>query len=121
MRLSLEHVDVTIEGEPIVDDVSLDVASGERLALLGPSGAGKSTLLRVVAGLERPTAGRVLVDDDDLTTVPAHLRGIGLVFQDAALFPIGRWPRTSASARRSPGCLARRRMSASPRHSPSSA
>ncbi len=87
MRLSLEHVDVTIEGEPIVDDVSLDVASGERLALLGPSGAGKSTLLRVVAGLERPTAGRVLVDDDDLTTVPAHLRGIGLVFQDAALFP----------------------------------
>ena len=87
VRLSLELVDVTIEGEPIVDDVSLDVASGERLALLGPSGAGKSTLLRVVAGLERPTAGRVLVDDDDLTTVPAHLRGIGLVFQDAALFP----------------------------------
>ena len=87
MRLALEHVDVTIERVRIVDDVSFDVASGERLALLGPSGAGKSTLLRVLAGLERPTAGRVLVDGVDVTGVPAHRRGIGLVFQDAALFP----------------------------------
>lgn len=87
MRLALERVDVTIERARIVDDVSFDVASGERLALLGPSGAGKSTLLRVLAGLERPTAGRVLVDGVDVTRVPAHRRGIGLVFQDAALFP----------------------------------
>jgi thiamine transport system ATP-binding protein len=87
MRLALEHVDVELDGRPIVDDVSLEVASGERLALLGPSGAGKSTLLRVVAGLERPTAGRVVVDGADVTSTPAHRRGIGLVFQDAALFP----------------------------------
>ena len=87
MRLALEHVDVQLDGRPIVEDVSLEVASGERLALLGPSGAGKSTLLRVVAGLERPTAGRVLVDGADVTGIPAHRRGIGLVFQDAALFP----------------------------------
>jgi thiamine transport system ATP-binding protein len=87
MRLALEHVDVQLDGRPIVEDVSLEVASGERLALLGPSGAGKSTLLRVVAGLERPTAGRVLVDGADVTGTPAHRRGIGLVFQDAALFP----------------------------------
>jgi thiamine transport system ATP-binding protein len=87
MKLALEHVDVVLDGMPIVEDVSLEVASGERLALLGPSGAGKSTLLRVVAGLERPAAGRVLVDGADVTGTPAHRRGIGLVFQDAALFP----------------------------------
>lgn len=87
MRLSLEHVAVTIGGVGIVDDVSFEVDSGERLALLGPSGAGKSTLLRVLAGLERPTGGRVLSDGVDVTALPAHRRGIGLVFQDAALFP----------------------------------
>jgi thiamine transport system ATP-binding protein len=87
VRLALDHVDVELDGRRIVEDVSLEVASGERLALLGPSGAGKSTLLRVVSGLERPTAGRVLVDGTDVTGLPAHRRGIGLVFQDAALFP----------------------------------
>jgi thiamine transport system ATP-binding protein len=87
VRLALDHVDVELEGRRIVEDVSLEVASGERLALLGPSGAGKSTLLRVASGLERPTAGRVLVDGADVTRLPAHRRGIGLVFQDAALFP----------------------------------
>jgi thiamine transport system ATP-binding protein len=87
MTLVLEHVEVTLDGARIVSDVSVDVPSGERLALLGPSGAGKSTLLRVVAGLERPASGRVLVDGRDVTRLPAHRRGIGLVFQDAALFP----------------------------------
>jgi thiamine transport system ATP-binding protein len=67
--------------------VSLDVADGERLALLGPSGSGKSTALRVIAGLQAPSAGRVLLDGRDVTRVPAHRRGAGLVFQDAALFP----------------------------------
>ena len=71
MTLSLESIDVTLGGAPIVDDVSLEIATGERLALLGPSGAGKSTLLRVVAGLERSTSGRVLMDGLDLTSVPA--------------------------------------------------
>lgn len=87
MRLTLEGVGVTLEGSPIVEDVSLEVGSGERLALLGPSGSGKTTVLRVVAGLQRPTTGRVLVDGRDVTRVPPHRRGIGLVFQDAALFP----------------------------------
>jgi thiamine transport system ATP-binding protein len=87
VRLRLERVGVSIDGRPIVDGVSLDVASGERLALLGPSGAGKSTVLRVVAGLQPLSAGRVLLDERDVTTVPPHRRGIGLVFQDAALFP----------------------------------
>jgi thiamine transport system ATP-binding protein len=87
MTLTLDSIDVALDGTRIVDDVSLEIATGERLALLGPSGAGKSTLLRVVAGLARPTSGRVLADGRDLTSVPAHRRGIGLVFQDAALFP----------------------------------
>ena len=87
MNLTLERIDVTLDGTPIVDGVSLDVASGERLALLGPSGSGKSTLLRVAAGLQRPTGGRVLLDGRDVTRVPAHRRGVGLVFQDAVLFP----------------------------------
>ena len=87
MTLALESIDVVLGGVPIVADVSIEVAAGERLALLGPSGAGKSTLLRVAAGLERPAGGRVLVDGRDITSHPPHRRGIGLVFQDAALFP----------------------------------
>ena len=62
MRLALDRIGVVIDGRAILDDVSLDVAAGERLALLGPSGSGKSTALRVAAGLQRPTAGRVLQD-----------------------------------------------------------
>jgi thiamine transport system ATP-binding protein len=87
MTLAVEGLDVTLGGRSVLADVSFEIASAERLALLGPSGAGKSTLLRVIAGLERPLAGRVLVDGRDVTDLPAHRRGIGLVFQDAALFP----------------------------------
>ena len=87
MRLTLERIGVSIGGRRILDDVSLDVADGERLALLGPSGSGKSTALRVIAGLQAPSAGRVLLGGRDVTRVPAHRRGVGLVFQDAALFP----------------------------------
>jgi thiamine transport system ATP-binding protein len=87
VRLTLDGIGVAIEGRPILEDVSLDVADGERVALLGPSGSGKSTALRVVAGLLRPSAGRVLLDGRDVTGVPPHERGVGLVFQDAALFP----------------------------------
>ena len=87
MRLMLDRIGVAIDGRRILDEVSLDVADGERLALLGPSGSGKSTALRVIAGLQAPSAGRVLLDGRDVTRVPAHRRGTGLVFQDAALFP----------------------------------
>ena len=70
-----------------VDDVTLDVAAGEVMALLGPSGCGKSSLLRAVAGLEPLDAGRVLWDGEDVTQVPVHRRGFGLMFQDGQLFP----------------------------------
>ena len=87
MRLTLDHVGVTLGGRPIVEEVSFEVANGERVALLGPSGSGKSTVLRVVAGLQQPSSGRVLLDERDVTHLPPHRRGVGLVFQDAALFP----------------------------------
>src|SRR6266540_2300098 len=69
-----------------LDDVSLDVHEGSLTALLGPSGSGKSTLLRVIAGLELPDAGRVVIDGEDATAVPAQRRGIGFVFQHYAAF-----------------------------------
>jgi sulfate transport system ATP-binding protein len=68
------------------DDVSIDIAEGSLTALLGPSGCGKSTLLRIVAGLEIPDSGRVLVGGADVTNVPPRDRGLGFVFQHYAPF-----------------------------------
>ncbi|HEY4752889.1 MAG TPA: ATP-binding cassette domain-containing protein, partial [Candidatus Limnocylindrales bacterium] len=70
-----------------LDDVSIDIASGELLALLGPSGCGKTTLLRSVAGLVRPDAGVVEIGGRDVSAVPTRERPIGMVFQSYALFP----------------------------------
>lgn len=70
-----------------VDGVSLTLAQGETVALLGPSGCGKSTLLRLVAGLERPDAGRLVLAGRDVTDVPPQRRDVGMVFQSYALFP----------------------------------
>ena len=70
-----------------LDGVSFGVEEGEIACLLGPSGCGKTTLLRLIAGLERPDSGQVLVQGDDVTDSPPHLRGFGLMFQEYALFP----------------------------------
>ncbi|OLF19213.1 ABC transporter ATP-binding protein [Actinophytocola xanthii] len=70
-----------------LDGVDLEAKPGELLVVVGPSGSGKSTLLRAVAGLESLDAGRVLIDDRDVTGVPAGRRDVALVFQEAALFP----------------------------------
>ncbi len=70
-----------------LDDVSLQIADGEFFGLLGPSGSGKTTLLRAVAGLEQLDSGTVLIDEEDVTHVPVHMRDIGMVFQNYALFP----------------------------------
>jgi ABC-type Fe3+/spermidine/putrescine transport system ATPase subunit len=70
-----------------VDALDLAVHEGEFLALLGPSGCGKTTTLNLIAGFVAPTAGRVLIDGEDVTERPAHLRGLGVVFQSYALFP----------------------------------
>lgn len=70
-----------------VDALDLGVHEGEFLSLLGPSGCGKTTTLNLIAGFVEPTAGRILVDGEDVTGRPAHLRGLGVVFQSYALFP----------------------------------
>ena len=67
-------------------DVSVAIPEGSLTALLGPSGSGKSTLLRVIAGLEQPDAGQVLLNDEDVTDTPARERGVGMVFQHYAAF-----------------------------------
>jgi thiamine transport system ATP-binding protein len=84
----LELADVTVRyGDTVaVDDVSLDLAAGQVLAVLGPSGCGKSTLLRAVAGLEPLSEGSVSCDGRDLSGVPTHKRGFALMFQDGQLF-----------------------------------
>jgi sulfate/thiosulfate transport system ATP-binding protein len=69
-----------------LDDVSLEVAGGSLTALLGPSGSGKSTLLRVIAGLEVPDSGTVVISGEDATNVPVRKRGVGFVFQHYAAF-----------------------------------
>ena len=70
-----------------VDGLDLSVEEAEVVALLGPSGCGKTSVLRAVSGLEPPAAGRIVLDGRDVTEVPVHLRGIGLMFQNYALFP----------------------------------
>jgi thiamine transport system ATP-binding protein len=87
VTLDVRDVSVAFDGIAVLDRVSLSVGDGEVVALLGPSGSGKSTLLRVVAGLIAPDAGLVFLDGRDITAVPTHRRGIGMVFQDEQLFP----------------------------------
>ncbi len=72
---------------PALDGVSLHLDDGETVSVVGASGCGKSTLLKVVAGLETPDSGRVRFDDVDVTTMPPQNRGVGMVFQDYALYP----------------------------------
>jgi len=85
--LSLRTLSKTFQGTGAVRGVSLDVTPGEFFAILGPSGCGKTTLLRLVAGYERPDAGSIVIDGQDVTSMRPQERGIGMVFQNYALFP----------------------------------
>jgi ABC-type Fe3+/spermidine/putrescine transport system ATPase subunit len=71
----------------ILENVSFDVAEGETLVLLGASGSGKTTILRIIAGLEQPYTGKVILHGKDVTELPARERGVGVIFQSYALFP----------------------------------
>src|SRR6202008_1508607 len=86
MSITLDQVTKHYAGVPVVNDVSLDIGDGEFFVLLGPSGSGKSTLLRAVAGLSGVDHGRISLHGRDVTHVAARKRGVGLVFQNYALF-----------------------------------
>ena len=82
------NVQKSYDGETlVVKDFNLDIKSGEFITLLGPSGSGKTTCLMMMAGFEVPTHGQILLGDEPINTVPPHKRGIGMVFQNYALFP----------------------------------
>jgi len=86
--LKLESLTKRFDGGVVaVEDLSLEIERGEFLTLLGPSGCGKTTTLRMIAGFETPTAGRILLDDRDVTALAPQRRGFGMVFQNYALFP----------------------------------
>ena len=86
MSITLDQVTKRYQGAPVVNDVSIEVGEGEFFVLLGPSGSGKSTLLRAIAGLTGVDHGRIALHGKDVTHVSARQRGVGLVFQNYALF-----------------------------------
>jgi putrescine transport system ATP-binding protein len=85
--LRIEGIRKQFAGFSAVDQLSLDIYPGEFFALLGPSGCGKTTLLRMIAGFERPDAGRIMLDSIDLAPVPPYRRPVNMMFQSYALFP----------------------------------
>ncbi|HZT04802.1 MAG TPA: ABC transporter ATP-binding protein [Steroidobacteraceae bacterium] len=86
MSITLDQLTKRYQGVPVVNDVSLEIGDGEFFVLLGPSGSGKSTLLRAIAGLSGLDHGRIALHGRDVTHVAARRRGVGLVFQNYALF-----------------------------------
>ena len=86
MGIAVVDVSKHFNGFTALHDVSVAIPEGSLTALLGPSGSGKSTLLRVIAGLEEPDSGQVLIGDQDVTDTPARTRGVGMVFQHYAAF-----------------------------------
>src|SRR5437667_5076861 len=142
-----ENVSKSFGGVTAVDQLSLDIYQGEFFALLGPSGCGKSTLLRLLAGFETPEEGRILLDGEDLKSVPPYLRPVNMMFQSYALFPhltvagnvafglkqdglprheiftrveeLSGWARSPASAGRSPASCPAGQANGSPSRAPS--
>lgn len=90
-RLDIRHLSRRFGAQTVVDDLTLSIQPGQVTCLLGPSGCGKSTTLRMIAGVERPDAGRIEMDGqvlcDGVVSLPPEARSIGLMFQDFALFP----------------------------------
>lgn len=87
MYISLQGISKQYANVWAIDRVNMAIEKREFVSLLGPSGSGKTTLLRVIAGLEKPTEGRILIDGQDVTELPPHRRGVAMVFQEFLLFP----------------------------------
>ena len=84
---SVRSLSKSFKKTKVLEDIDFDVAEGESLVLLGASGSGKTTILRIIAGLEEPDTGRVILHGKDVTELPARERGVGVIFQSYALFP----------------------------------
>jgi iron(III) transport system ATP-binding protein len=87
VSISIENINRKFGAVEALKDINLHIEKGEFVCLLGPSGCGKSTLLRLIAGLDMPTGGKILLDGEDATFVPPSKRNFGIVFQSYALFP----------------------------------
>ncbi len=86
--VKFEKVDKSYDGKVlVVKDLNLDIDEGEFITMLGPSGSGKTTCLMMLAGFETPTNGEIYLDSNPISNIPPHKRGIGMVFQNYALFP----------------------------------
>ncbi|MDO4625778.1 MAG: spermidine/putrescine ABC transporter ATP-binding protein PotA [Pasteurellaceae bacterium] len=85
--IELRSLNKSYSGNTIIDDFNLTINNGEFLTILGPSGCGKTTVLRLIAGLEEPNGGQIILDGEDVTNVPAEQRHVNTVFQSYALFP----------------------------------
>ena len=87
VSISIQNLSKNFGTQPVLQDISLEIRQGELFFLLGPSGCGKTTLLRHLAGFYQPDRGRIFFDDEDVTRLPAHKRGTGMMFQSYALWP----------------------------------
>ncbi len=87
MSVEVKDIMKTFNRRLVLDNVSVKIEKGEFFVVLGPSGSGKTTLLRVIAGLEKPDSGKVVIDGKDVTSVSPSMRDIGMVFQNYALYP----------------------------------
>jgi len=86
--VKFDKVDKSYDGKLlVVKDLNLDISEGEFFTMLGPSGSGKTTCLMMIAGFETPTNGEIYLDSNPISSIPPHKRGIGMVFQNYALFP----------------------------------
>src|SRR6476646_8858938 len=87
MTVTLDHVTRTVDGVPIIRNVSLTLESGSLSVLLGPTLSGKTSIMRLLAGVDRPTSGRVLVDGKDVTGFDVRQRSVAMVYQQFINYP----------------------------------
>ena len=87
VNLEIKDLTKVYNKKTVLDNISFEVKNGEFLSILGPSGCGKTTLLKILIGIENPTSGRILKKEKDITKLDSSKRGMGIVFQNYALFP----------------------------------
>lgn len=86
-NLKIENLTKIYNGKTVLNNISFEVKDGEFLSILGPSGCGKTTLLKILIGIETPTSGKIIKQDKNITKMDSSKRGMGMVFQNYALFP----------------------------------